>query len=156
MSDESPDFAILLAATSRCLVDRMQAGHEAAGFPGVRSPHGFVLRSLRDGGLTLTELAGRLDVTKQAVLKVVDEMEERGLVERVPRTDDRRAKEIRLTRRGRAVSTTALKTSAAIEAELRADLGDAAVDHARAVLLRFIERHGGFEDALHRRARPVW
>jgi hypothetical protein len=43
-----------------------------------------------------------------------------------------------------------------MEAELRADLGDADVDAARRVLLRFIERHGRLEDAPARRARPVW
>ena len=156
MTDDLPDLALLLAGTSRPLADRMVAGHAAAGFHEVRPPHGFVLRALAGGGLTLTALAERLGVTKQAALKVVDDMEARGLVARVPSPEDRRAKLLTLTPRGEAARAAALQTSAAIERELREDLGDDAVDAARAVLMRFVERHGGLEDALVRRARPVW
>ena len=156
MTDDLPDLALLLAGTSRPLADRMLAGHAAAGFHEARPPHGFVLRALAGGGLTLTALAERLGVTKQAALKVVDDMEARGLVARVPSPADRRAKLLTLTPRGEAARAAALQTSAAIERELREDLGDDAVDAARAVLMRFVERHGGLEDALARRARPVW
>jgi DNA-binding MarR family transcriptional regulator len=153
---QAPDFAILIVGADRCLVDRLQTTLHAAGHEEMRAPYGFVIRALAAGGLRLTELAERLGVTKQAALKVVDEMEARGLVERTPAPGDRRAKVLRLTPRGEAVRRRALATSEQIEAELRADLGDADVDAARRVLLRFIERHGRLEDALARRARPVW
>lgn len=151
-----PDLAILLTGANRCLVDRLGAALTDAGFAEVRPPYGYVLRAVADRELTLTQLADLLGVTKQATLKVVDEMEARGLVSRAPHASDRRAKLIRLTPRAQAVRRRALATSHRIEAELREDLGDEAMEAARAVLLRFIERHGGLEDALARRARPVW
>jgi DNA-binding MarR family transcriptional regulator len=152
----APDFAILIVGADRCVVDRLQATMQAAGHAEMRPPYGFVIRALAAGGLRLTELAERLDVTKQAALKVVDEMEAHGLVERTPAPGDRRAKVLRLTSRGEAVRRRALAASERMEAELREDLGDEAVDAARRVLLRFVERHGRLEDALDRRARPVW
>jgi DNA-binding MarR family transcriptional regulator len=151
-----PDFAILVVGADRCVVDRLQATLHAAGHEEMRSPYGFVIRALAAGGLRLTALAERLGVTKQAALKVVDEMEARALVARAPAPGDRRAKLIQLTPRGQAVRRKALAASEQMEAELRADLGDADVDAARRVLLRFIERHGRLDDALDRRARPVW
>src|SRR5262249_20932670 len=134
----------------------LQATMQAAGHDEMRPPYGFVVRALAAGGLRLTELAERLGVTKQAALKVVDEMEADGLVTRTPAPGDRRAKIIRLTPRAEQIRAHALAASERMEAELRADLGDADVDAARRVLLRFVERHGRLEDALARRARPVW
>ena len=154
--EEAPDFAILIVGADRCVVDRLQTTMQAAGHAEMRPPYGFVIRALAGGGLRLTELAERLGVTKQAALKVVDEMEGHGLVERTPAAGDRRAKVLRLTARGESVRRRALEASQRMEADLREDLGDEAVDAARRVLLRFIERHGGLEDALARRARPVW
>jgi DNA-binding MarR family transcriptional regulator len=151
-----PDLAILLTAASRCVADRLLDAMAAAGLHEVRSNHGFVIRALADAGLTLTELATRLGVSKQAALKVVDDMEERGLVVRAPSTTDRRAKTIRLTKRGRTVRKRALATSKRMEAELRDDLGNATVDAAREALEHFVERNGGLDDVRAGRARPIW
>jgi DNA-binding MarR family transcriptional regulator len=151
-----PDFAILVTAASRGVADRLIEAMGRAGLDEVRSNHGFVIRALGEGSLTLTELAGRLGVSKQAAQKVVDDMEGRGLVERTPSSTDRRAKAIRLTGRGRKVRKTALATSRRFEAELREDLGDEVVDAARAALERFVERNGGLEEVRAGRARPIW
>jgi DNA-binding MarR family transcriptional regulator len=138
------------------VADRLLEAMRRAGLDDVRSNHGFVIRALADGGLTLTELAGRLGVSKQAAQKVVDDMERGGLVERVPSSSDRRAKAIRLTKRGLKVRRTALAASHRMEAELRKDLGDATVHAARAALERFVERNGGLEEVRAGRARPIW
>jgi DNA-binding MarR family transcriptional regulator len=154
MPDRQPlgtDFAVLTVGASRPIVDRLNAAVRDAGIPGMRAPYGFVIRALHESPLTLTALAERLRVTKQAAIKVVDEMEARGFVERRPVEGDRRAKALALTERGAAVRRAALAESERMEAELRAELGDPDVDAFRRVLLRFLERHGG--DA---RARPVW
>ena len=151
-----PDFAILVVAATRAVADRLQAAMTAAGHAQMRPPFGFVIRALAEAGLTLTELAERLGVTKQAAIKVVDEMEAQGFVERRPAPSDRRSKIIGLTERGRDVRRTALATSHRMEDELRAVLGDADVDAARRVLLRFVEASGGLGDVHAGRARPVW
>jgi DNA-binding MarR family transcriptional regulator len=145
------DFAVLVVGASRPVADRLNAAVAAAGIEGMRTPYGFVIRALYESPLTLTALADRLGVTKQAAIKVVDEMEARGFVERRPVAGDRRAKALALTSRGAAVRRAALAESERMEAELRGELGDGDVDAFRRVVVRFLERHAG--DA---RARPVW
>ena len=151
-----PDFALLVTIAARSVSDRLLAAHAAAGFDQVRPPHGFVIRALGAGGMTLTKLASRLGVSKQAAQKLVDEMEERGLVERVPSATDRRAKLLRLTADGQTVRETALAESRRMESELRRSLGTETTDAMRRTLERFVEREGGREDARAGRARPVW
>src|SRR4051812_49547275 len=86
----TPDWAILVVGADRCVVDRLQDTMRTGGHEEMRPPYGFVIRALAAGGLRLTELAQRLGVTKQAAIKVVDEMEARGLVARAPAPGDRR------------------------------------------------------------------
>jgi DNA-binding MarR family transcriptional regulator len=153
---ERTDFAVLVVGATRCVAERLDAAVAAAGIEGMRAPFGFVIRALHGSPLTLTELAERLGVTKQAAIKVVDEMEARGFVARAADPRDRRAKTIALTPRGEAVRRAARAESERMEAELAAELGDADVAALRRVLLRFVERHGGGEDAAAGRARPLW
>src|SRR5262245_23830813 len=98
-----PDFAILVTGVARVVVDRLDTAVRRAGVDDMRAQFGYVIRALTERERTLTELAGLLDVTKQAAIKVVDEMEARGFVERVPDRADRRAKAIRLTEKARRV-----------------------------------------------------
>lgn len=150
------DLAILIAGANRALAERLRDDLAAAGFEGMRPGFGYVMRALGEDTATLTELAERLDVSKQALKKVVDEMQSLGLIERRPHPVDRRAKQLALSERGLEARATALATSSAIEAELRARVGEAAVESARAALLDFIERHGGIEDVRAMRARPMF
>jgi DNA-binding MarR family transcriptional regulator len=52
-------------------------------------------------GLRATEIAAAARITKQSMGTLVDQLEERGYVERVDDPEDRRAKRVRLTSRGR-------------------------------------------------------
>jgi DNA-binding MarR family transcriptional regulator len=122
----------------------------------MRSTFGFVIRALAEQDRTLTELADLLAVTKQAAIKVVDDMERQGFVERTPDPSDRRAKVLRLTEKGKRVRKAALAASRRMESELRRDLGDADVDALRTALLRFLERHGTLADASEGRSRALW
>ena len=146
---DSPDLAILIAGAAHALGARLRRDLNASGFP-VRQPHGYVLRALHERPLALTALAELLDVTKQAVGQVVDEMVALGLVERRVDPGDRRTKLLSLTDRGRAARARALEVSAALEALVPDP------EAVRAGLLAIIESEGLGEDAAHRRARPVW
>lgn len=66
----------------------------------LRPTHGCVFRFVRDDGMRLTDLATHADMTKQSVGEIVDNLVELGYVERIPDPQDRRAKLIRLTRKG--------------------------------------------------------
>jgi DNA-binding MarR family transcriptional regulator len=147
----SQDFALLVVGASRPIAERLNAAVAAAGIPDMRAPYGFVIRALHGAPLGLTELAERFGVTKQAAIKIVDEMEARGFLTREPHPADRRAKVLALTDKGERVRAAALRESERMEAELRAELGDADVDAFRRVLERFNQREG--EGAS---ARPTW
>jgi len=151
-----PDFAILTIGTARIVTDRLGVAVQRAGIDDMRPAFGFVIRVLAESGRTLTELAELLAVTKQAAIKVVDEMESLGFLERQPDPADRRAKVLVLTERGRSVRRAALAASRQMERELRRDLGDEQVEAFRAVLLRFLERHDALGDAVAGRARALW
>jgi len=151
-----PDFAILVVGSTRALADRLQQAVAQAGYPDMRPSFGFVIRALGETSLTLTQLAERLGVTKQAAIKVVDEMEAHGFVERRLGQVDRRSKALRLTERGHRVRRAALAASHRMEDELRRDVGDGDVDAMRRVLLRFVERNGGLDDLNAGRGRPIW
>jgi DNA-binding MarR family transcriptional regulator len=142
-----PDFAVFVVGATRLVTDRLNAAVREAGIDDMRAPFGFVIRALADAPLELTALAERLGVTKQAAIKVVDEMEARGFLTREPHPGDRRAKLLTLTARGHAVRAAALAESHRMEAELRAAVGDADVDAFRRVLAAF---------GVGARARPVW
>jgi DNA-binding MarR family transcriptional regulator len=159
MADSTPnrtiDFAILIVGAARVVADRLGTAVAAAGVKDVSPRHGYVIRVLADRERTLTEIAELLDVSKQAAIKVVDEMQARGLLERTPDPDDRRVKWLRLTDKGRTVQRAALRESYAMADELRAELGTD-IDTLSAVLECFLARHGALEDALARRSRALW
>jgi DNA-binding MarR family transcriptional regulator len=96
----------------------------AGGFPTARLSHTQVMPHLDLEGTRLTELARRMDVTKQAAQELINELEQLGVVERVPDPSDGRAKLIRFSERGRRALFTGLDVLAAIEGELRGELGD--------------------------------
>jgi DNA-binding MarR family transcriptional regulator len=84
--------------------DRKDAVSEALGlsFARVRA-----LRRLATQPLTLRALAERLLADPPYVTLIVDDLEERGLVQRMPHPGDRRAKLVELTAAGRAAAARA-------------------------------------------------
>ena len=154
--DNNADLAILIVGAARVVADRLNGAVEGAGIEDMRTPFGFVIRALADRDRTLTELADLLGVSKQAAIKVVDEMEARGFLERHPDPDDRRVKVLRLTDKGRTVRRTALAASRGLERELRQEIGDPAVDGLRLGLDALLAGHGALEDALAGRSRAPW
>ena len=73
------------------------------GFPDVRPAHNAVFQYLDATGTTVSTLAERAEMTKQAMAELVAHLEERGYVDRVPDPADRRAKLVRPTAKGRRV-----------------------------------------------------
>jgi DNA-binding MarR family transcriptional regulator len=150
------DLAILLTGGARVVADRLGEAVREAGVEDMRAAYGFVIRALAERGRTLTELAAMLDVSKQAAIKVVDEMERRGFLRREPHPEDRRQKLLALTEKGLTVRRAALAASLAMEDELRAELGDADVEAMRRALLAFLEWHGAGAEAGSGRSRALW
>src|SRR4051812_43126399 len=81
--------------------DRKVAVSEALDLSWTRT---LVLRRLAAEPLTLRGLAERLSADPPYVTLMVDDLEERGLVQRTPHPEDRRAKLVQLTAAGRSAA----------------------------------------------------
>ena len=155
-NDTDTDLAILVVGAARVVADRLGDAVTRAGIEDMRAPFGYVIRVLADGDRTLTDVAALLGVSKQAAIKVVDEMETRGFLSRRAHPDDRRLKLLRLTAKGRQVRHAALDASHKIEHDLRAEVGDAAVTQLRQGLEQLLSSHGVLDDAHAGRSRALW
>lgn len=125
MAVGDPDLARLLLEASRSLGAEVIAGLEERGFPDARPGHAALFMHIdRRWGTRLTDLAKRARMTKQGMMLLVDDLENRGYVRRVPDAEDSRAKVVRLTARGRRFVAEARRSVAAVEARARRELGD--------------------------------
>jgi DNA-binding MarR family transcriptional regulator len=148
-----PDLAILITAANRCVADRLGAAVATAGGEAMRPSFGFVLRAVAAEQPTVSRLAELLGVTKQGASRLADDMVSLGYLERTNDPADRRRTHLRLSRMGERIRARALAESHAIEAELRQRFDDTQVDHLRALLTDFIQRHGGAEEIAAQRSR---
>ena len=120
---ETPLSRLLLEA-HRALGGELLEGMTERGYPDVRPGHAALFMTIdRRTGTRLSELARRAHMTKQGMMLLVDELEGRGYVRRVPDPEDARAKLVRLTARGRNYMAEARRAMAAVEARARRQLG---------------------------------
>ena len=133
------DFGILLALAYGGFVDRLRSALAVAGFADLNRSFGYVARALSPGSLSLRELAARLEMTSQGALKIVDDMEAGGYLERVADPADGRSKQLRLTARGRAALAAARAFHRRFEADLARRLGPRRVASIRAALTELVD-----------------
>lgn len=118
------DLGRLLLEAHRVLAAEFLEELAERGYTDVRAGHASLLLHIdRRSGSRLTDLARRAHVSKQGMMLVVDDLEERGYLRRVPDPRDRRAKMVRLTARGRRLAAEARRSVAAAEATARRRLG---------------------------------
>jgi DNA-binding MarR family transcriptional regulator len=130
----------LLAKAQRLLGKEIFAGVVARGFADQRFAHGHVMAPLEIAdGLRLVDLAENSAMTPQSMNELVDDLVAKGYVERRPDPDDRRAKRIYLTERGRAGAEAGWKAAADTEAHLKRLLGARGRDQLRRALLKLIQ-----------------
>jgi DNA-binding MarR family transcriptional regulator len=116
-------FAVLNDVVLRRLASR---GHGV-----VRTAHGVVFQFLDLDGTTVSVLAERAGISKQAMADLVHHLEEHGYVTRVPDPSDRRAKLVLATERGREVLDIAQETVPEIEARISELIGERRRDQLR-------------------------
>src|ERR671931_2582457 len=113
---EAP-LARLLLEAHRSLGGELLEGLSERGYEDVRPGHAALFMNIdRRAGTRLIELARRARMTKQGMMLLVDDLEERGYVRRVPDEEDGRAKVVRLTARGRRYVAEARRAVSAVEA----------------------------------------
>jgi len=88
---------------------------EQTEFGDIRPTHGCVFRFVRGPGMRLTVLAEMAGMTKQSIGEIVDDLEARGYVKRIPDPEDKRAKLICLTERGERAQETGLALFSKVE-----------------------------------------
>ena len=145
MTAAPPDLGVALALAYGAFVDELRADLARHGFEDLNRSFGYVARSLAEGPMTLRDLARHLAITSQGAIKIVDDLERSGYVERVDDPNDGRAKQLKLTRRGKAALAAARKFHRLFEERLAAHVGPRAVAGLRQVLQAIVEertRHG--------------
>jgi DNA-binding MarR family transcriptional regulator len=118
-----------VALNDRVLTRLAEHGHGV-----VRSAHGAVFQYLDDTGTTVSALAERAQMTKQAMAELVRHLETHGYVRRVPDPADRRAKLVVPTERGHDVIAIAQDLVPELEHEVGEILGAERVRDLRADL----------------------
>ncbi|HEX5406941.1 MAG TPA: MarR family transcriptional regulator [Pseudonocardiaceae bacterium] len=106
---------------------------------GLQSKHFGALLVLRRGhGLSQRELIERLDSDKSSMVRMLDDLESRGLCVRTPDTQDRRAYSVRLTDTGHAVFEQAERHAMKVVDELLSGFTAEESQQLRDLLVRFI------------------
>ena len=112
MDDDNWTTAAGVLGLAGRLVDGVQAGLAARGFPDVRPAHGFAFARIGAGDATNADVAAHLGITKQAASQLVEQLVERGYVVRTPDAKDRRARRLVLTDRGHDCTRAAEQAAA--------------------------------------------
>jgi DNA-binding MarR family transcriptional regulator len=137
-ASDALNLAQLFRIPFQALVHELHERLAAAGYPDIRPPHSVIFAQLGPGGMRLTELAERTQLTKQLVGYLVDSLEERGYVERRPDPTDGRAKRICLTERGTQAAHVGWEIIHAIERDWAARMGDDEMAEVRCGLEQLI------------------
>lgn len=130
----------LLFKAARLLDERaLERLRAMPGAPPVRPAHTKLFPHISHDGIRATELARRLEVTKQAVAPLVADLVGWGMVEQVADPTDGRARLIRWTEDGRRGLLHGLGVLAEFEAELTARVGAGQVQIVRSALTELID-----------------
>jgi DNA-binding MarR family transcriptional regulator len=121
---------VLLRDAYLTLNDLVIARLAEKGHAAVRPAHSAVFQHLDDTGTTVSTLAARAQMTKQAMAELVGHLERHGYVVRVPDPTDRRAKLVQPTAAGREVVAIAQALVPEVERHVDAALG---ADRVRAL-----------------------
>ncbi len=82
------------------ILERILLGLHQAGFEDIRPAHLSIFRNLIPHEIHISELASRAGITKASVIYLVNDLEERGYVERIPDAHDGRATIVQFSERG--------------------------------------------------------
>jgi DNA-binding MarR family transcriptional regulator len=105
----------LLVRLLREFRDDLAAPRADAGYGDIREPHFQIFGNIRMGGIRLTELADRAQLSLAATSELVNDLADLGYLTRRPDPADGRAKLIDLTKRGQALMADAAERVADIE-----------------------------------------
>jgi DNA-binding MarR family transcriptional regulator len=129
----------LLRVPAQAIHRRIINELNAAGFEELRIPHMAVLQFPGPDGVRPGVLAERAGMSKQAMNQLLRSLEALGYLARSDAPDERRARIVRLTKRGRAAYAKISEILRDIEREWRAVLGAKPFTALKELLLRVWE-----------------
>ncbi len=133
------EFAPLLASTARGwrkAFDAAMASHNLSDAKAIP-----LMLLLRHGDrIPQGVLAERVGIEGATIVRVVDELEKEGLIQRVADETDRRVKLIQLTPEGRAIAAKAERAAARLRTMFLGDFDPEMIDAAMEVLRRLNEK----------------
>lgn len=132
------DLATLMFIAYRAMDDQVIAAMRDAGFQ-VTVAQARIAQRIAPDGSRLTDLAVQAQVTKQTASLLVTALEKEGLVERVPDPDDKRARLIRFTERGRRAAEQARDVAMGVERSWNDHLGPELAPALRQALTKLRE-----------------
>lgn len=139
MSDRvDQNTGLLLFYPYRAMEDRVLAHVREAGYE-VTAAQGRIFARIGPTGTRLSDLAAQAQVTKATVGFIVDQLERSGLVTRVRDPDDRRARLVTITDKGKHAVRLAAEEVAAVEEEWTAHLGARRMQQLRQTLTQLRE-----------------
>ena len=101
----------------------------------LRTAHTNLFPHLDFEGVRITELARRLDISKQAISQTIAELEMMDVVETIPDPSDGRARLARFTDKGKQAILQGLGVLRGIESEMERSIGKAKFDALHDALL---------------------
>ncbi len=117
MSDRHTEFGFLVARIARRMRQAVDAEMRLVGLTEATWRPLMYLRTLGDG-VRQKELATALSIEGPSLVRVLDNLERRGLIERREDESDRRARGIHLTRAGRELAVRAARIGASFQTRL--------------------------------------
>ena len=134
-------------------VRELRETHAGQGFDDSGRSDGAVFRALAIRPMTVSDLAARMQMTKQGAGQIIDDMQARGYVLRRPDPTDGRARLVYLSPRGEAALAAARRFHKRYEQRLIQSLGPETV----AALRRALEAMaGGIEHTLDPHLRALF
>lgn len=134
----SYQFAVLFNTAYETFITTLYFHLAERGYADIQSTHNTALHYLAEGGLSITELAENLRLTKQAASLIVIYLEERGYVTREPHPQDGRSKIVTLTKKGQGCVETTGTLLAELSHQWTAHLGAEWMHHFMKALDQFI------------------
>ncbi|MBO0773354.1 MAG: MarR family transcriptional regulator [Actinobacteria bacterium] len=130
------NLGLLCYIPYRAMEIRVMQAVQAAGFGDITVAQARLFARIGPSGTRITDLAEQAQVTKQTAGFLVDQLERRGYVRRVPDPADARARLVHIAARGQAAIEVARTTEAEVEAEWTRYLGKPTAAQLRRALAR--------------------
>ncbi len=138
-------LGLLLRLVHQQYAQAVDAALEEAGFRDIRPPHSNVFTFARPEGIQVSELTRLAHVRKQTMTQAVEELERLGYVERRPDPNDRRARLVFLTERGKGVRPVAMAAGKMAEQRWSDMVGSSEIEVIKQGLQNLLETLRGGE-----------